>query len=191
MADNSALRVAYEPARPSGVPRPGAVRPGSAASYRPDSTATGTDLKPSSALTRPMSAPPVREDVRPGWRSGKSHTPSPAQNDATRKRNLRQDFYVQEQMRLRQLSLLEAQRAGVLRRSPSASASGRRHQGSPTRVALHTPVHNVLDDLAAVQHRVDELRVENAAQRAQLAKLTRLGLGLGLGLGFGLGIGLR
>ena len=96
MADSSALRVAYEPARPSGVPRPGAVRPGSAASYRPDSTATGTDLKPSSALTRPMSAPPVREDVRPGWRSGKSHTPSPAQNDATRKRNLRQDFYVQE-----------------------------------------------------------------------------------------------
>ena len=36
MADSSALRVAYEPARPSGVPRPGAVRPGSAASYRPE-----------------------------------------------------------------------------------------------------------------------------------------------------------
>ena len=173
MSDMTAMRVAYEPARPGTVPRPGAVRPGSAASYRPGSTATGADLKPSSPLTRPMSAPPVREDVRPGWRSGKSHTQSPVQGDAVRQRNLRKDFYVQEQIRLRQQSMLEAQRAGVLRRSPSASASGRRHQGSPTRVALHTPVHNVLDDLSAVQHRVDELRVENATQRAQLAQLTR------------------
>ena len=173
MLDRTALRVVYEPARPGTVPRPGTVRPGSAASYRPGSAATGSDLKPSSPLTRPMSAPPVREDVRPGWRSGKSHAHSPVQGDAIRQRNLRKDFYVQEQIRLRQQSLLEAQRAGVLRRSPSTSASGRRQQGSPPRVALHTPVHNVLDDLSAVQHRVDELRVENATQRAQLAQLTR------------------
>ena len=142
-----------------------------------------------------MSAPPVREDVRPGWRNAsKFHTQTADQDHTLLRKTLRKDSYLEEQSRLRQQSLLQAQRAGVRGRSPAVSASGigsasprggtpdaetawmvRRGRGasSPPRVAIQPAVIDVLGDFQAIQQRADELQDENYTLRAQLAQLAR------------------